>query len=469
MSKKTVKRLLTKCLAVCMALTLSAGMCVCALADPDDNDYIDDEPDGPQDPDGVPDYPWDQQPDEPYGPYSPDYPTDVPGGWYEPEPYSCEGYIVLSAASTNLNVGSTTSAHAEVYTNVYGCSLSVNWSSSNSGVASIESGGNDVTIRANGAGDAYISATLYINGSAYDTDGFYVTVNQPAPQYIGVNGININYTDITLKAGDSKKITASVSPSNANNKGVTYESNDETIAWVNSDGVVHANTAGSCIIRARSNENGYCAYCNVTVTGTVYKDLAVQGVKLDPSAITINVNQTTKFTPTVFPLGTSRTQVLWDSSNPNVAVVDAYGNVTAKSPGVANINVTTVDGNQKAYAVVTVVAATPKNATQGTVSASKTRSADFNFKVATEIMNAKQNATVTIVANSPMSYDTTVATLLASRPDIKLSCTFPFDGHLFTMTLPKKYDLKKQLDATGYVEWLDLCTKKGVDVKIDKK
>ena len=454
---RRIKGLLTKGLAVALSLTLVAGLGISTFAeedydygdydDDDDDGYIDDIPDaGPQDPYGVPD------------------PISDDSHQYDPD-----GYIIISAGNKNISVGSTTGAHADVYMNVYGGSTSVDWGSSNSSVASVESAGNDVVIRGNSAGTAYISVTLYSNGRFCDNDGFYITVTSPQPTYIGVNGITISTTNMTLNAGGSQKLSASVTPSNANNKGIIFRSNNDSVAWVSGDGVVHANAAGTCVVTAQTSENGFCAYCNVTVNGNVKKNLPVTGVKVEPNAITINVNSTTAIAATVFPLGASNSRVLWDSSNPKVAVVDANGNITAKSVGTVNINCTTVEGNYKAYCVVTVVPANAKNSKQGTVVASKTRSAELNFKVGTDIMNAKKNATVTIVAPSPMSYDSTVATLLATRPDIKLQCTFPFNGYVITLTLPKKYDLAKQLDKTGYVEWLDLCAKKGVDVKMVKK
>lgn len=434
MCKGKLKRVLSKGFAAALSLTLVLGMGVLAYADEDDE------------------------------PYAPD--EDVPIGWIDDD-YDAEGYICLSCSTSDLNVGDTASAHADVWTNREGtCWIQVEWESNSPNVATVEGSGNDVTIRANGSGTAYISATLKIGGQWFDSDGFYVNVSDPQPQYISVNGIGADNTSMTLDAGGYSRFNVWVTPSNANNQGISFSSNNDSVAWVDSDGDVHANSEGSCVITARTNENGYCAYCNVTVNGTVYNDLPVTSVSVDPSSATMVVNQTMTINPTVYPLGTSNTQVLWDSTNPMVAVVDAYGNVTAKSVGTTNINCTTVNGNRKSFAVINVVADTPNNNAQGTVVASKSRSVDFNYKVCTEILNAKKNATVTINSPTPMSYDKTVATLLASRPDIKLACTFTFNGHIFTMTLPKKYDLSKQLDKTGYVEWLDLCTKKGVDVKI---
>lgn len=449
---KKCKCVISMSLAFVMGISIvTSGLGVSAYADEFDG-YLDDEPEGPQDPSAVPES-WYEEP------------QDLPG----PQDFDYYGYLVLSCNNQNLTTGAATSAHADIYTNTYGCEMDVMWDSSDWSVASVDSAGNDITIRANGAGSAYISATLYIEGDIFDRDGFYINVTDPAPTYISVNGIQIGSTSMTLNAGESRGLSASVTPSNANNKGISYSSNNDSVAWVGADGVVHANAEGNCVITARTDENGYCAYCNVAVNGTVKKNLPVSGVKIDPSNVSMMVNQTVTIGATVFPLGASNSQVLWDSSNPAVAVVDAYGNVTAKSVGTTNINCTTVDGGFRTYSVITVVPATANHIKQGTVVASKTRSADLNFKVATEIMNAKKNATVTIVSPSPMSYDKTVATLLASRPDIKLQCTFPFNGYVFTLTLPKKYDLSKQLDKTGYVEWIDLCTKKGVDVKMVKK
>ena len=66
---------------------------------------------------------------------------------------------------------------------------------------------------------------------------------QKEPQPVKVTGITVNPTSLSLKEGDSADLTATVSPSNADNQSVTWDSNDKSVATV-SNGKVTALKAG---------------------------------------------------------------------------------------------------------------------------------------------------------------------------------------------------------------------------------
>jgi uncharacterized protein YgiM (DUF1202 family) len=83
--------------------------------------------------------------------------------------------------------------------------------------------------------------------------------------------------------------------------------------------------------------------------------VAVTGVTISPSQVTLNYRQTQQLTATVSPANASNKAVTWSSSNPSIASVDANGLVTAgTADGTATITVTTVDGNLSAGSLVTV-------------------------------------------------------------------------------------------------------------------
>lgn len=85
---------------------------------------------------------------------------------------------------------------------------------------------------------------------------------------IPVQSISLDHTELTLKAGETTQLAASVSPSNASSTGILWDSTDTAIAAVE-DGLVTAIAAGSCDIVALSTENGtIAAVCTVTVAPT---------------------------------------------------------------------------------------------------------------------------------------------------------------------------------------------------------
>ena len=83
--------------------------------------------------------------------------------------------------------------------------------------------------------------------------------------------------------------------------------------------------------------------------------VSVTGVTLDKTELTLTVGDSdVKLTATVAPDDATDKVVNWSSDKPDVAVVDANGNVHAIAPGTACITVTTTDGGKTATCVVTV-------------------------------------------------------------------------------------------------------------------
>ncbi len=84
-----------------------------------------------------------------------------------------------------------------------------------------------------------------------------------APEVVAVTGVKLNNTTLTLDAGDSAQLTATVQPTNATNKSVTWSANNSNVSV--SGGKVTAKTAGSAVVTVTTAEGGYTAQCNVTV------------------------------------------------------------------------------------------------------------------------------------------------------------------------------------------------------------
>jgi uncharacterized protein YjdB len=78
------------------------------------------------------------------------------------------------------------------------------------------------------------------------------------------SSVKLNARRKTLKVGQKFRMTATVSPSNAGNKKVTWISSKKTVATVSSAGIVTARKAGVTYITAKT-VNGKKASCKVTV------------------------------------------------------------------------------------------------------------------------------------------------------------------------------------------------------------
>ena len=80
------------------------------------------------------------------------------------------------------------------------------------------------------------------------------------------SSVTLSKTALTLEAGKTGKLSATVLPTTATDKSVTWSSNNEAVATVNANGTVTAHKAGTADITART-ANGKSASCTVTVTG----------------------------------------------------------------------------------------------------------------------------------------------------------------------------------------------------------
>ena len=180
----------------------------------------------------------------------------------------------------------------------------------------------------------------------------------PTPSKVAVTGVTLNKSTLALEVGGKETLTATVSPSNATNKTVTWSSDKTSVATV-SDGTVTAVAAGTATITVTTADGNKTASCTVTVTNPSPSKVAVTGVSLDKASLTLDVGGTATLTATVTPSNATDKTVNWTSSNTGVATVDANGKVTAVAAGIATITVKTKDGEKTAPCIVTVNAPAP--------------------------------------------------------------------------------------------------------------
>lgn len=168
---------------------------------------------------------------------------------------------------------------------------------------------------------------------------------------VSVAGVSLDKTEIVLVEGSNQTLTATVEPTNATNKGVTWSSDHEAVATVDQHGTVIARNGGKAIITVTTADGSKTATCTVNVR--VHIGVPVQSVGLNKTELALEVNGTEKLKATVEPSDATNKNVTWSSSNPEVATVD-NGVVTAVSVGEAIITVTTEDGSKTATCKVTV-------------------------------------------------------------------------------------------------------------------
>ena len=148
------------------------------------------------------------------------------------------------------------------------------WSSANANIATVDANG---VVTGVAAGTVAITATSATNPAI--TASCSVTV-----QAIAVTGVSLNKSSLELQIGGNETLTATVAPSNATDKSITWTSSNPAVATVN-NGTVNALTAGTTTITATTVDGNKTATCTVTVTATtltlhqpeVYEAKAIAG------------------------------------------------------------------------------------------------------------------------------------------------------------------------------------------------
>ncbi len=176
----------------------------------------------------------------------------------------------LNKTTLNLTVGQSSSVIATIKpTNV--SKKEIIWTSANSTIATVNNG--SITAKKEGT----TTITAQISGTNIKTS---VTVNV---ERVKVTGIKLNKTSGTIYLNNKTKtvqLTATVSPSNAENKNVTWSSSNTSVASV-SDGLVTAKALGTSTITATTEDGTFKAQYKITVKKkTIVVVTASQGVRM---------------------------------------------------------------------------------------------------------------------------------------------------------------------------------------------
>ena len=240
--------------------------------------------------------------------------------------------VEINVSSSTLRAGESTKLVVTVKPSTT-TNPSVTYTSSNPSVATVDAEGN---VTAVGVGETVITVTC---GNVSST----ITIKvEPTPAAT----INLDKTEVNLKATQNITLTATVAPETTTDKTIVWKSADETIATV-ANGVVTAVSVGKTTITATCGS--VSATCQVTVSAT-----PAESVNLNKTAITLKATESETLTATILPATTTDKTVTWTSSDDKVATVDANGKVTAIAVG--NATITATCGSVSATCAVTVEA-----------------------------------------------------------------------------------------------------------------
>lgn len=194
------------------------------------------------------------------------------------------------------------------------------------------------------------SATVYVCASSLDA-----YKNNPSYSYFDLQPmpgdtpgiptrITLRKTSLLMNVGDTFQLEATVTPEDAENKDLTWESLDTRVATVDQNGTVTAIGGGetdivvSCVAAPKVK-----AVCHVEVEGP--ETILATSIKLNFGGIDMNVGATLQMEAIIQPDNATNKTVTWTSDNEEIVTIDSNGLMKAIGAGVASITATTTDGS----------------------------------------------------------------------------------------------------------------------------
>jgi len=246
--------------------------------------------------------------------------------------------ITLNRETIGLEKGKTFPLSARIEPE-YATIKGVTWKSLNPDIATVDKNG-VVTGLSFGTGKATATITATPTDPRYTGASAKCTVEVSKEAY-PVTGISLTPSTLRLKVVDTGYLTVKLTPSNATEPNVLFESSNTAVATVDKYGIVTPIKVGTARITATPVDTAYKGtypYCDVTVVQSP------TGISLNITSIPkLNVGETETLTATVSPSNAYDKGVNWSSSNEVYATVDENGKVTAKAKGKARITATPKD------------------------------------------------------------------------------------------------------------------------------
>ena len=196
------------------------------------------------------------------------------------------------------------------------------------------------------------------DGSSAAVSAVNCNTPQPVPvESVSISGDGVKDGKLSLKSGASVQLTATVNPSNATDKTISWTSSNSSVAKV-SDGKVTAVKAGTATITATAGGKTASVVVTVADNPVPVSSVSISGDGVKDGKLKLESGASAQLTATVSPSNATDRKVSWTSSDSSVANVMGTGVVTAGSKA-GKATVTATAGGKSASVEVTVEAQDP--------------------------------------------------------------------------------------------------------------
>ncbi len=155
----------------------------------------------------------------------------------------------------------------------------------------------------------------------------YVTEMPP----VQIERIDVNIDNTTIQKGERKKLQVMIHPQEANSHKVQYISSNPNVATVDNEGNITGIRSGKVTITVKAEENNVQNQIEITVYSKV------TNIILDQKEIYMQVGDTFQINAGLEPEDANDKNILYSSSNTDVAVITENGIITAKQEGTTNL------------------------------------------------------------------------------------------------------------------------------------
>jgi uncharacterized protein YjdB len=227
----------------------------------------------------------------------------------------------------------------------------VTWSSSDTTIATVNNNG---AVRGVRTGAVTVSATT--------EDGNFTATTRVTVVESGlrVTGISLDRSEIAMIAGEDNEVTlrATVLPSNATNRRVTWSSSDTSVATVNSSGRIRGIKNGTATITATTEDGGFTASCVVSVTFVHITDFTIDHQN---TTVNLGIGNTLNIQGWVLPANASNKYGLWEVSDTSIVSMRVPRNsrspvvFTGLREGTVTVTATALDGGLVRTCTIRVV------------------------------------------------------------------------------------------------------------------
>ena len=167
---------------------------------------------------------------------------------------------------------------------------------------------------------------------------------EPTPVVIKADKITLDKGELVLWAtNQTESIKATVTPENAEDKDVVWESLDTSVVTVDQKGNVTAVADGTTFVKCSLKSNSKVfASCEVTVQvpePSKPATIKATSITVEPKVLNLNTNDyfVDYLEYKILPENSDETDVVWESDNPKVAMVSEDGQVTANGVGTTTV------------------------------------------------------------------------------------------------------------------------------------